>query len=478
MKFIQKLPLILGLAFLAPGPFTSSIAAANNTDDKPIRIQLKIHPQAPHRMALKHELLPPYDDLRLEGNAALAYYIVIVSTDQEHVKTVIEEIDTLLKSPTPSQHLGEIEKKLEMYQGKIRDLKRAARYRQCNWQAHWEDGFETLLPFLAPVKRLSFLVLQQAQVDIMKGDFDAAIECLQTGMAMGQHCIDQTLVNGLVCLAITKRCLMVLENYVQAKDAPNLYQALSALPRPLVDFRAAMRFERASHDDLLMPELRQVQIDLEQGKEPRIPMQKIVRFVTRVLGTDPMQVHRDASQSTRDEALQTARSYLAKQGFPSDVTANLMPLEIVFLASFDRFHYLSDKVFKNKAKEEIDEVNSQLDNWLGNLFPENVEGYDPFPFQKLFPALGNVKKRKAQTERDIDAWRCIEAIRAHAAANEGNLPGSLESIQILPIPLNTITGQAFGYQLTGKTAILTVGSSPNESKYLARDTTIYELTVD
>ena len=54
----------------------------------------------------------------------------------------------------------------------------------------------------------------------------------------------------------------------------------------------------------------------------------------------------------------------------------------------------------------------------------------------------------------------IEALRMHAAANAGKLPGSLSEITLVPIPINPITGQSIIYHLEGETAVLEF-PSPN-----------------
>lgn len=144
----------------------------------------------------------------------------------------------------------------------------------------------------------------------------------------------------------------------------------------------------------------------------------------------------------------------------------------MFLAAFDRFHYVSDFGFKSKTPEQSEE----FELLLKEDFAERADGFDPFPFgRKLFPAMAELKRRNNMTERKLDAWRCIEAIRAHAAANDGKLPSSLDAIKVLPIPVNPMTKKPFGYKLAGKTAILTAAARPTDA---AKNTTIYELTVD
>ncbi len=77
----------------------------------------------------------------------------------------------------------------------------------------------------------------------------------------------------------------------------------------------------------------------------------------------------------------------------------------------------------------------------------------------LLPAVMAAQKAAFRTERDFDALRVIEALRMHAAANEGKWPESLDDIKSVPVPKNVATGEPFEYQLKGDTAVLTLPMS-------------------
>ena len=74
--------------------------------------------------------------------------------------------------------------------------------------------------------------------------------------------------------------------------------------------------------------------------------------------------------------------------------------------------------------------------------------------------------------------QCIEAIRLYMASHDGRLPGSLDEITEVPIPLNPMTGKPFPYRLEGDKAILDSFAPPEVFKtkvYYYYDR--YELTV-
>jgi hypothetical protein len=72
-----------------------------------------------------------------------------------------------------------------------------------------------------------------------------------------------------------------------------------------------------------------------------------------------------------------------------------------------------------------------------------IEGVHSF-----YIPLDFYKVRASQARRDqyLDTLRCIEALRMHAAENDGKLPARLEDIK-LPLPVDPVTGRSFQYKL-------------------------------
>ena len=436
--------------------------------DETARIKLKLSPQATPRYGLQYELLPPLKSQR-SGNAALAYYNIILANRNSGLKEILEAADKEDDLTKTAQRLGQ-------YQRTLADLARAASYKHCDWQAHLEDGFGALLPYLADLRRLSQLALLQAKIDLANGEHDRAIGQMQTGLAIARHAAqDRTLIGNLVGIAVAKMVFSTLESNAQTKGAPNLYWALSDLPRPYFRMRDAMRWERSWHE-FQIPELGALKSDLSQADIGRIPVAKIARMMKESIGQDPYAIDKAASESARQATLADARNRLSILGVGPEKLAKLSRLETICLADFDRAQELSHDLFKwanlpyPQSHSKISGVVAEAMKWA----KKKRGGYDPFPFHMFYPALAKANQRFATTERELDAWRCIEAIRAHAAAN-GKLPNSLGDIKGLHIPLNPMTGKAFGYELQGRTAVLTAGTPP---KHDARETVIYELTVN
>jgi hypothetical protein len=79
----------------------------------------------------------------------------------------------------------------------------------------------------------------------------------------------------------------------------------------------------------------------------------------------------------------------------------------------------------------------------------------------LLPALHKVRVAQNRLDRRIAALRVIEALRLHAAANGGKLPGKLSDVKVVPVPRDPGTGKPFRYERDGRTATLT-GTVPDQ----------------
>ncbi len=76
------------------------------------------------------------------------------------------------------------------------------------------------------------------------------------------------------------------------------------------------------------------------------------------------------------------------------------------------------------------------------------------------PSLAPSAKTWARLDRTLDALTDVEAIRSYAAANDGQLPASLDQIITTPAPDNPRTGKPFHYSVQDNTATLSDLETP------------------
>jgi hypothetical protein len=75
-------------------------------------------------------------------------------------------------------------------------------------------------------------------------------------------------------------------------------------------------------------------------------------------------------------------------------------------------------------------------------------------YRLLTPATQHAHIVTAMSDRRIALLRTLEALRMYAAGHDGRLPGSLDEVTKVPIPLDPMTGEPFTYQLRGRSAVL------------------------
>jgi hypothetical protein len=118
------------------------------------------------------------------------------------------------------------------------------------------------------------------------------------------------------------------------------------------------------------------------------------------------------------------------------------------------FQRMQDELFKwvnvpyAQARDGLRRANQQI-----HKVRDGLEEGNPI-FTAFLPAFDKVFTAQARTDRRIAALRCIEAIRLHAAAHDGQLPRQLSAITEVPVPTDPVTGQAFEYRVEGDKAVL------------------------
>src|SRR5262249_9766974 len=121
-----------------------------------------------------------------------------------------------------------------------------ARRRTAEWNYTLDEGdpIGMLLPDVQIMRNYVPMLVLQVRVALAEGDFSAATHHLETGFAFCRHIAEgPTLIHRLVAIAMASQFAGAVSDCVERPTAPTLYWALTALPRPLVDLRAAVEWE-------------------------------------------------------------------------------------------------------------------------------------------------------------------------------------------------------------------------------------------
>src|SRR5579884_4377178 len=202
-------------------------------------IPLTVSPAAAATPALKYRLLPGGQDL-VPGNAAVQYYRSLAVFSEN--RTLLDELnaghwDTWLKMPLTELPLDQVAGKLGMFAPLLAGLEEAARRRDCDWQlADRPDGIFLLLPELQKCRMVARIIAVRARYRLARGHGADAVAALATGYALGRNLArGPTMLHVLVGVAVVQVMDSVLEELIQQPGAPNLYWALTVLPRPYFD---------------------------------------------------------------------------------------------------------------------------------------------------------------------------------------------------------------------------------------------------
>jgi hypothetical protein len=436
----------LCLALLLAGAMTAKAQAP----DAPVKLTLR--PAAAPTPALKYVLLPDLADMR-PGNAALHYQRAhsFEWWDNLRRQPYYFEIADWLDRP-----LKEVRAKVGFVRnfGPLKEVDLGARRESCDWEMTErirKEGIFLLVPDVQGFREYATLLAMRCRLEIADGDYPRAIYTLQTGLALGRHVGEAPLlINALVGTDTCYRMLDRVEELIQAPKSPNLYWALTSLPRPLIDLRKPMQGDKLSLE-AAFPDLRTIE------SEPLSPQaqQRLLKklndpgFRGALFGGD----HSGWQQKfgfvgAALQAYPGAKRALIAQGRKAEEVAAMPVLQVILIDALQQYRRLCDDAFKwvnvpyPQARARLRELDHQI-----------KEAEKAHPGASLFlafvPHIQRVYEVTLRLERRVAALRCIEALRLYAAAHGGKLPARLSDITEVPVPDDPVTGKGFVYQVNG-----------------------------
>lgn len=447
-------------------------------------VPLIIYPAAEPVPALRYRLLPEVRDLS-PGNAATLYYRACSPewfSAHRREKDALEKMQAWLKVPLKELPRDEVRRFLPGLA--LSEVALAARREYCDWELTSrvrKDGIALLLPELSTFREFANLLSLQARLEMAEGKYAAAVRTLETGFALARHVSDgPTLLHGLVGAAILQVLSARLQELSELPDAPNLYWALTTLPRPFIDLRRAMQGERLFLENLF-PGLREA---LTDPKTPPLSAEQSAEWLERLLGGLRMAegeaaggglVERLGIAALVARAHPEARRFLLAGGRTEEQVKAMTALQAVLMFEVANYERIYDDVLKwqglpywearpglQRVEQRLKEAKAQME--VGTIMAT-----------MLIPAFTKVKETQTRAERRLAALRCVEAIRLYAA-HDGKLPAALSDIRAVPVPVDPFTGKPFEYEAKDDKAVL-AGPPPGGDKPTASNALRYELTL-
>jgi hypothetical protein len=393
---------------------------------------------------------------QLPGNAVPIYLRIVFEQNEEWRKELKETPPRLLGLNAQAFSVDEAGKFVDRFEWTFDQLAAASLRAESNWEYVLEgrDPLQVLLPDAQSMRSFARLIALKARVEIRRGQFPQAVSSLRDGFSLGHHVAGASfLVNQLIGIATSDLMLSEMDDFVQQDGAPNLYWALTELPRPLISLRIGIASESS--------------IVLRRFPELAVPN-----------ATHDWQ---QLAERMRDWANEIARMEIGgsaaaiapttAQADPKQLAAARVELPLISDFSADQVAAMSDaEVSVRHTLAIYREISDTLRKWFYvppsaavSKFPQFAEELgrkarerELIPLiSQLIPALGNVFVAQLRLDRQIARLQAIEALRMHAATT-GKLPGTLSEVTIVPVPLDPATGGSFAYQLDGDTATLDV----------------------
>jgi hypothetical protein len=376
-------------------------------------------------------------------------------------KDLWEKPEQWNKLPLDKLPPEEVKKFLADYQYNFKQLELGARRKTADWNYSLDVGdvIGILLPDLQEMRRQAPLLVLKARLEIVEGRYSDAVRTLETGFAFSQQLNEGPfLIGSLVAIACASVFADCLPDLMERPDAPNLYWALTVMPRPLISVRNPNEYEQ-KFLEMQFPDM----ADLDRPRSAEdwdATLKRVRQGIEQIDGYTKKEEEKIVrpGTSSKDPAIQSpdlaeARKYLAHVvGLPAARVEAMPSAEVLLLYMSNYYHELRDEVFKGTYLPfpQSQAVYAEAEIRLKSA-PNTEAGR---VVRAFLPAIPKVRLAQVRLERKLEALRAIEAFRLHAAANRGRLPDKLDEVKIVPVPLDPGSGRPLEYQRDGATATL------------------------
>ncbi len=446
--------------------------------DGKLTILLTLHPTAAPVPLSKMSLYPEYGDqtpgnrvqglLKVFGEQTVFFRRVNTEEWQKWLTTPLAELPADIREKEGVASGLEYDTKYTRFLG---HLDKGARYASIDWNEYFDlrkDGFYLLLPEVQGMRSLASVAKLRLRGEVKAGEFRKAATTVKTMLGVGQA-LEQhpTLVGVLVGIAIDAIAMTGVEEMIGQPGCPNLYWALTDLPRPLVSLRRGIGGERlfltAQFEKFLKAERPWTEKEFRDLFDTLDEV--LVLEQQRGGGLLPKLLRgarlRYAVQTADSARLTAARARLVADGMPADGVKAMSDLQIAVLDDFHRYEVLRDEYFKamtlpyHEAAVEMAKAEERI---------KTTKAKGDIIGPALLPAVWKVTQAQVRLDQRVAYLRAVEAVRLYAHANKGELPAKLADLTV-PVPTDPVTGKPFEYEVKDGVGTLSGGKLLNVREY-------------
>jgi hypothetical protein len=275
-----------------------------------------------------------------------------------------------------------------------------------------------------------------------------------------------TFIHVYVGGAIARLMDQQVEAWVQQPGAPNLYWALTDLPRPYLDPELAIEQESRMIDRMIpwVKRLDGPPMSAAEVGAAAAEMRKTSEAFAKDFGlVQPSELGKIGQAFFLVQGYGEAkRGLLARDKYTAEQVEAMPEFQAVSLYAYLEYRDSLDETLKwlripngfrhpgfKKSAEKYQQALTRLDRMffggaLGKLL--GVGDSIGVTYSKIYDAVG-------RTDRRIAALECVEALRLYAAQN-GKWPAALADVIDVPVPADPMTGKPFEYSVQEDKAVL------------------------
>jgi hypothetical protein len=463
--------------------FLTTAASAAQTAPAPADAPklIRLAPQSATKQigAFHYRLLPdPLD--RTPGNAAPLWRLAgdAFQDAYKRDKTTSQEFNRASQTPIKDLPRKEVRELLVRFSAAFRLARQAACREHCDWEMPplTLQSVQELLPLemIQRCRSLAALLGIQYRLQLVEGRFEDAAETLQTGFALAHHlCESDVMIQSLVGIAIAAIMVGHVEEWLQTPGSPNLYWALTALPRPLGKVRRSIEHELNTFSRSF-PRLRRLSKEKLSEQQADDLLQEVFSGLCKGVEDvpKPLQWLRNLSAAKLTaEMYPAARKYLLEGGRAAKEIDRLPKAQVVLLHCVHEYDRERDDVLKALALPPWQ--GSPLMDQIMQKYRAGIKSGDTIfntILALLMPAIVKTHAASVRLERYIAGLRGAEALRLYAATHKGKVPAKWSDITALPLPVDPATGKGFDefYQAKDGRAILEVPAPPGQPVVVGR----------
>jgi len=451
-----------GRVLSAAPPATAPATRSETQPAGPEVERIILHPSATTQPALQYKLLPdPLDET--PGNAAMLYATAVdllpTAPPGKPLEELWERVDDTpfvdALSPEQLAHDAKTEAILQKCAEALRRVDAAARCQDVDWDAALRElGFDATMSYLNHLRHFANILRLKYRFQMARGDLSGALRSMQTSFSMAVQLNRRpVLVEGLVAAGVSELVLdRGVEEWVGLDHSPNLYWALSSLPRPYFNYPAMAHTEQAAiyfQFPALRAAARGEELSAEQWRQIMLELMRL-NVGYEPVASRPPDLGIWLNQVVAS-ALPKSREYLLSIGTPKEKLPGIAPEQAVGVYFFHEYRVASDEIWKAWELPYLQSI--ELMRGADERFGAKRVNDNPFLGGVVWLNIWRAKFHFTHLDRRVAMYRTLEALRNHLALH-GGLPDRLDEITDVPVPIDPFTDKPFSYRREGRTAVL------------------------